>query len=62
MSDEKLLSQCEMDTYKASGPGGQHRNKRESAVQIKHIPTSIGAQCLRLFRIRRVGFEELCDG
>ncbi|KAI3807101.1 hypothetical protein L1987_23023 [Smallanthus sonchifolius] len=44
MSDEKLLSQCEMDTYKASGPGGQHRNKRESAVRLKHIPTGIVAQ------------------
>ncbi|KAJ0950784.1 putative peptide chain release factor class I/class II [Helianthus annuus] len=44
MSDEKLLSQCEMDTYKSSGPGGQHRNKRESAVRIKHIPTGIVAQ------------------
>ncbi|KAK9073441.1 hypothetical protein SSX86_007765 [Deinandra increscens subsp. villosa] len=44
LSDEKLLSQCEMDTYKSSGPGGQHRNKRESAVRIKHIPTGIVAQ------------------
>ncbi|KAL8261147.1 hypothetical protein R6Q59_025196 [Mikania micrantha] len=44
LSDEKLLSQCEMDTYKASGPGGQHRNKRESAVRLKHIPTGIVAQ------------------
>lgn len=44
LSDEKLLSQCEMDTYKASGPGGQHRNKRESAVRLKHLPTGIIAQ------------------
>lgn len=44
MTDEKLLSQCEMDTFKAAGPGGQHRNKRESAVRLRHLPTGIIAQ------------------
>ncbi|GJR66281.1 BEACH domain-containing protein C2 [Tanacetum coccineum] len=44
LSDEKLLSQCEMDTYKSSGPGGQHRNKRETAVRLKHLPTGIISQ------------------
>ncbi|KAL9169393.1 hypothetical protein ABFS82_04G076800 [Erythranthe guttata] len=44
MTDDKLMSQCEMDTYKVSGPGGQHRNKRESAVRLKHLPTGITAQ------------------
>lgn len=44
MTDEKLMSQCEMDTYKSSGPGGQHRNKRETAVRLKHLPTGIIAQ------------------
>lgn len=44
LSDEQLMSQCEMDTYKSSGPGGQHRNKRETAVRLKHIPTGVIAQ------------------
>ena len=43
MTDEKLMSQCEMDTFKVSGPGGQHRNKRESAVRLKNLPTGITA-------------------
>ncbi|GAY32092.1 hypothetical protein CUMW_287400, partial [Citrus unshiu] len=30
-----------MDAYKSSGPGGQHRNKRESAVRLKHVPTGV---------------------
>ncbi|XP_028769286.1 uncharacterized protein LOC114726755 isoform X5 [Neltuma alba] len=44
LTDEELLRQCDMDTFKSSGPGGQHRNKRESAVRLKHIPTGIIAQ------------------
>ncbi|CAH9051090.1 unnamed protein product [Cuscuta europaea] len=44
MSEEQLLRQCEMNTFKSSGPGGQHRNKRESAVRLKHRPTGIVAQ------------------
>ncbi|KAL3850503.1 hypothetical protein ACJIZ3_012385 [Penstemon smallii] len=44
LTDEQLMSQCQMDTYKSSGPGGQHRNKRESSVRLKHLPTGIIAQ------------------
>lgn len=44
LTDQELMKQCEMDTYKASGPGGQHRNKRESAVRLKHLPTGVIAQ------------------
>jgi len=41
LEDERLLAQCEVDTYRASGPGGQKRNKTSSAVRLRHLPSGL---------------------
>ncbi len=43
MDDSALLAQCDVNLYKASGPGGQHRNKVTSAVRLVHRASGIGA-------------------
>src|SRR3954465_4219948 len=41
LSDEQLLAQCAVDTYRSTSPGGQKRNKTSSAVRLRHPPTGL---------------------
>jgi protein subunit release factor B len=40
-SDEALLAECDVETFRASGPGGQHVNRRETAVRLRHRSSGI---------------------
>src|SRR5215210_3885801 len=44
-SDEELLRECEVETFRAGGPGGQHVNKVETAVRLRHLPSGVVVTC-----------------
>jgi len=62
-SPEQLWGECKVRRLRRSGPGGQHRNKVETAISLRHLPTDVGAEAserrsqaqnraLALFRLR----------
>lgn len=40
-TDERLLAECELQTFRAGGPGGQHQNKTDTGVRLVHAPSGI---------------------
>ncbi len=43
LPDEELLKQCELGRGRTSGPGGQHRNRVQTLVELTHTPTGLEA-------------------
>ncbi len=61
-SDDELLGQCEVETYRSSGPGGQNVNRRETAVRLRHLPTGTVVTCQKersQLRNKQIALEQL---
>ena len=59
-----LKKQVVIETYRSSGPGGQRKNKVETAVRIKHLPsgiTVVATEHRSQSENRRLAFERLRD-
>ena len=46
-SDDDLLAQCAVATFCSGGKGGQHQNRTESGVRLRHIPSGVVVESRR---------------
>jgi ribosome-associated protein len=61
---ETLEGEVRIDTYRASGPGGQHVNKTNSAIRLTHEPSGvvvIAQDSSSQFRNKEIAFERLIE-
>jgi len=61
---ESLEPDCETEFFRSGGPGGQHRNKTETGVRLKHVPTGIvvtATERRSQARNRELAFERLAE-
>lgn len=61
-SDEELLAECRVDTFRSGGKGGQHQNVTDSGVRLTHRPTGtvvVSREERSQQRNRRIALERL---
>ena len=59
-----LEREVEVDVYRASGPGGQHVNKTESALRLRHLPSGVvvtAQDSSSQHRNREIAYERLIE-
>lgn len=61
---QKLLAECDVEPYKSSGPGGQKKNKTESSVRVRHLPSGlvrIATESRSQLRNREAALQRMFD-